>query len=563
MAEVIDIQPAVDASNALRVVDGMRLKGLVQSSRTEKLDKLESYYRTTQHAHKLYDWDGHMDGVDPVPGVPGFDVPISQRRPSAQIDIARQIVKRLTSLTLGHGRWPDITVDGDPEAEDYVNELVRQSRLQARMVEARNLGGAEGSVALTFGFIDGKFRVSVLNAKHVFVLEWADRDELRPAAALESYCYTRLVYAGTEEKPKAKKFYYARLWTQTHEVVWDPIPEELAAAGGWARVVPSQSVRHNYGFCPVYWVQNSPASADVDGESDYEGLTGIFDQLSYLASQTTKGVIANVDPTLILKMDPSEGTTIRKGSNNALLVPGGGDYLTLPPDAVRTAKEWAAYLRREAEESSQTVFTDPEKLSGNAQSAAAMRILYMPMLAQCDVLRDQYGAGAMVVLLKDALAVCRKMAQSSAPEGPIRWTADGRRIQDRPVAKLPPRTREEDGPDGGEPVRIVEERTPGESSEITLSWPPYFPDTWADKKTAVEAASMAVAKKALISQETASRAIGPMFGVEDPEKESERMEAEADDLMARMQLGGPEPSMTTEELFGEGPAPREQIEGDG
>ncbi|NIV32443.1 MAG: hypothetical protein GWN58_24285, partial [Anaerolineae bacterium] len=32
------------------------------------------------------------------------------------------------------------------------------------------------------------------------------------------------------------------------------------------------------------------------------------------------------------------------------------------------------------------VLTDPEKMSGSAQSAQAMRIIYAPMLAKCDLL---------------------------------------------------------------------------------------------------------------------------------------------------------------------------------
>lgn len=548
MAGVIELKTASTVGavtgDGLAAVRDLRLQAMTQSARAAKLDHYESYFRATQYVHRQYDWDGRRQGYGSVADIsPGYYIPLAQRRPSCQIDLARQVVRRFSSLVFGHGRWPEINVDGDDDAQDYVRELAKQSRLQAKMVEARNLGGAEGTVALSFAFIEGKPRVAVHNAKTMFVLAWADRDELRPQAVLETYSYTKYLYETGSNEAKAKTFYYARLWTAEQETIWDPIPKSVAEDGSWP-AVPHKTVRHDFGFCPVYWIQNNPCSQDIDGDSDYEGLPGLFDEMSAVASQTTKGVKANTDPTLIIKEKRTQnGGQIRKGSENAIWAEGGADYLTLDPGAIDAAEKWLNRLHREGEESAQVVLPDPEKLAGKAQSAAAVRILYMPMLSQCDILRDQYGAGGLVEILKGMLHAARNF-EGQGDGGPIKLTSDGRRIQENPVVKLPPKYEERDG------TKFKVERVPGESSEITLNWPPYFPDTWADIKLAVDAAVAATGKKAVLSQETAVKTIAPKFGNFNTDEELERMEEDQDKALEIAAQTGPQDTISGNELYG-------------
>jgi len=486
---------------------GPRLVGFTESERAQKLATLESYYRCKQYDSRPYSWDGSRDGYGAAsPGLQAnnFYIPEGQRRPCTRIDMPRRIVKRLTSFVLGHGAYPTIIVKGDKKAEDYVRALAVAARLQARLIEARNLGGAEGAVGLGFAIVNGKPRIRVHDARHTFVLRWEDRDELIPGAVLETYSYKRYVFEKGGERPQERKFWHARLFTETSEIVWEPIPESLARQPAWSAMVKHRRVDHNFGFCPIVWVQNTPNSTDIDGEPDFEGTLDKIDDMAALSSQVSKGTRANVDPTLVVKDTPGNNSgVIHRGTGHALYSEKGAEYLELKGDSVKTAIEWLVFQQKEVEATTQTVFPDPEKVAAKAQSAAALRMVYMPMLSHCDILRDQYGHAA-VDLLKMMLRVCKG-------ETPARV-----------VVNLPPRVIEEREGEGPR----VEQLEVGQSDQAELVWPPYFPDTLQDIKTGVEAASVGTGGRPVVSQQTAVRFVAPLVGNPDTEEELARIAAE-------------------------------------
>lgn len=531
---------------AVEDVSNLRLDAFVECARSLKLDKYERYFRAKQYDHRKYNWDGK---VIPPEGQeadiePGWFVPLAGRRPSTRIHQARKIVTRFTAMTLGGERFAKINVHGDDEAEDWCQELVRVSRLESKMVEARNNGGACGTAVVSWCFVEGKPRVNVHAAQRCFVLRWADRDERRPAQVLESYRYKRTVIE--EGKPKEKEFFYARLWTQDEERIWDPIPVDLARDGTWAAVVSSTAVQHGFGFCPVYWVQNLPDGENDDGESDYEGQIDNFDAMSTVASQITKGTNGNVDPTMVIKDDPNNNVgSVRKGSENAIYSKNGADYMTLPGDAFQAGIEWLREMRNESSETSNIVFPSPDELSG-AKSAAALRVLYGPMLTQCDTYRTQYGK-AIEAIVRDMLEVSREVFGTEG--GEVFVTPEGQRVQTLPTIELEDRIVEERSEETGETKQITKKRSPGKSTNVVLNWPPYFPDTWADIALAVEAGSKATGGKAILSQETAVKNIGPKFGALNAEEELERIH-EDEEQIAERQNAQMNEQLKAEALYG-------------
>lgn len=188
-------------------LQNQRLILLATSGRFARLDGMESYYRCRQYESLGHDWNGYLNGPAGDHAVqPGY-VPIKQRRPSVRANLPRTITKRLTSMVFGKDRFPRLEIPGDSDAEDYVNALAQAAKLATKMREARDLGGAEGTAVMSFGFMQGKPRIQVHNAKHMFPVEWADKYEFRLKSVLECYMYP-LTIRDKEGNPKVKNFYH-------------------------------------------------------------------------------------------------------------------------------------------------------------------------------------------------------------------------------------------------------------------------------------------------------------------------------------------------------------------
>lgn len=522
---------------------------LCEGERFASLDKAEAYFRGRQDDGKTYDWDGRVRGYDGEGSIDaGFEVAHSQRRPDARYDVGRLIVRRLTSMVFGQDHFPELRVEGDELAEDYVRTLATESRLSTRMAEARDLGGATGTACLSFGFVAGRPRVQVHNPKHITVMSWDDEDELRPAEVLKAFAYSKSVYDPEQKKVVKRTFWRVRWWDKTREITWRAIPQEIAEDDNWQAWGEGTTGRveivHAYGFCPFYWIQNRPCSAQYDGEGDFEGQESTIDRINHLMSATTKGTIANVDPTLVVHMDPTHNLgDIKKGSNNAIFSPGGADYLELKGTAVAAAERQIDRLIQGVLDVCGVVLADPGKLSGAAQSARALEILYAPMLANCDILREQYGEHGIKPLLLDMLRVARKFKSSMASYDPETGKAT------RMAVVLPLRMEhvENDTEEGY--AEVAFEREPGVSEQIALNWRPYFAPTWNDINAATNAAKSANGGKPTISQRTSVQAVSVLFGVKDVDAEIDQIEMEHEkDIEKAMGTFGP-PAPTTGEPF--------------
>jgi hypothetical protein len=505
----------------------LRLDALCQGRRFQILDRLDQYASCRQYDRLRHNWDGYGIGYGGEQAVfPGYYVMLDKRRPNVRYNLGKVIIGRLTAMAMGEESWPEVTVPGDDEAEDYVKALATESRLQERMQEARNQGGGSGTACLSFSFVDGVPRVKAHEAKHMYPQRWVDKDEHVLGAVLKAYRYQRTVFL-PDGKPVEKDFYFARYWDEQIETVWDPIPDELAKAGTWATGVRSYTVRHGYGECPVYWTQNLPDTEREDGISDIEGLEDNFDKINHLLSATTKGTIANVDPTLVIKDDATKNLgVVQKGSGQAIFAKGGAEYLELQGTSLKTGNDQADAIVRVCLNTAGVVIGDPDKMAAKAQSSLAMKMLYLPMCNQCDLLRVQYGA-LIVKVLRGMLRAARLI--TSIEPGPIQTTADGVRIQQRPVVVLPPKVQTQDKPraapgDPAESEEVVTDRVPGESDRLELKWPPYFQPTMPDVQAMVTAA--VAAKGQTISQRTAVKFTAPVFGVTDVDQELAEIDVE-------------------------------------
>lgn len=509
----------------------LRIDLLCDSERTARLDRFEAYYRSKQYEGRRYDWDGRLRAYNSELTVaPGWVIPLKLRRPSVRYDLPRLIVRRFTALVFGEERFPQVIIDGDEDAQDYVRALAEIAGLKSKMQEARNRGGSQGTAVVSFAFIEGEPRVSVHNAKNIYVLKWADWDMRRPAVVAEIYPYPRTVIDQVSGKAVVKEFYSVRYWDESVEVIWGAITSDQAKQNTWVNV-PHETVTHGYGFCPVYMAQNRADSDDQDGDSDLEGLEDNFDSINELLSAVKRGAIANVDPTLVIKDSPQNNPgMVKKGSDNAIWAINGADYLELEGTSIKTGLELAQQYADYALAVAGVVLGDPAEMAAKAASAAALRMMYMPMLVEADGYREQYGRHLLVPLLLGMLRAAKKIG--NAPPGAIKVLDDGRRVQDKPGVVLPDRWADEPSPDGGKTVKKNYPRKPGTLETITLNWPPYFPATWTDNKLAVEALVSAAGNKPIITQRTAVENAAQIFGVSDVNAEMVELENERAEAVA-------------------------------
>lgn len=187
-----------------------------QSMRYARLDRLDSFFQCTEYAHLKHDWNGHsadyMETVSPQSALPpGYtqpalnaeeNIPMSRRRPSAPLRLTPSIVARFTGMMFAEERLPTLTVEGDPDANDFLNAAVMDAKFWRVARQARNHGGAMGTACITFRLAEGRFVFKAHSPKLIQDVCWADKDRLIPAGILIQYRTLReFEELGSDNKP--------------------------------------------------------------------------------------------------------------------------------------------------------------------------------------------------------------------------------------------------------------------------------------------------------------------------------------------------------------------------
>lgn len=536
MIHGITVASSFGASHTTFGPPSFRARGHIESNRSKTLSRRESYFKSTHHDHKIFDFEGRMIPPGPPMSQPLLSaaeqfshyVPLRFRRPCAPYRLARVITNSFTSLLLGQGRWPKIRVHGDPTSEDFAQQLAKEARLHTTMIRARAIGGSVGTVGLSWRFFEGKPRVQCHNGKHLIVHDWADREAFIPSHVSECYTYSREEWDGEKKRNVTNWYWWRQDWTENADIVFKPVPYDQAADPSFV-VDDERSVQHGDGLCHFVWIQNLPDDDEtvVDGQPDYAELYEELDEIDVIKSVVTRGAKLNLDPTLILKMDPDIMSRfgIKKGSDNAITVGETGDakYMELAGTSIASGIELFTKMRDGILESAQCVVPDPNEVAAAGTSSVALKVVHAPMLAKTDLLREQYGEG-IERLLTAMLTVAR--ARSTAPpelvpvlddnDEPVIDGDTGEPAVDEvlEVVALEPRVIKEIilDPDSGEEVENVEvvDRDPGEGGEVELDWGDYFNPTAEDKMKAVQTLQLATAGK-IISKESATEEVARMY----------------------------------------------------
>lgn len=527
---------------------GFSPRSLLVGERFFELDRFESYWLGRQHDAKAFDFDGRFASprsTTPTISAEKFHqfVPLRARRPSTPYPLAKVIVNAFTSLVFGEGRFPTVKIDGDPDTEDFLRTCSRVGRLPMHMIRARNVGGSMGTAGVSWSFYKGKPRFEVHNPKNLHVHAWADRVLLIPEHITEVYTYYRIEWDGKQKQFAKVYYWFRRDWTEDADIVFKDVRYEKDKDPAWD-IDEEKSAAHGEGRCHFEWIQNLP-SDEIDGQPDYDGLTDQFDAMDTLVSVVMKGATLNLDPTLLLKMDPElvARKGVLKGSEHALIVGEGGsaEYMELGGASLEAGVKLIDALRRQILETAQCVVVDPNEAAAQGASSVARKMVYAPMLAKSDVLREQYGTALERIL--DAMSVSARRAM--AKPKPVATLQPGQEEADlpteEPVFDLPPRVLMEKVIDQATGMPLVDPQTgdemperpvqvprrPGDGGEINLRWPPYFEPTPDDQAKIVTTLSTAVGGKAILSAETAVDVAAMAYGL-DPAEERERVARESE-----------------------------------
>lgn len=495
------------------------------SERQLALDVLWRHFRCQSYDARKLEWDGtpRLDHLETeaiatqgaIP--PGFVdagaslVPLRFRKPSAPYYLARAIVKRFTGLLFSSKRHPVVTVEGDPLTEDYLNAVIETGRLWAQMIQARNFGGAMGTVAIGFSLLHGKPVFEVFDPRWC-TPKFIDRTSQELASIELRYQYPDEVRDPETGQWVEGWFWYRRVIDTETDTVWARVPVGDGDEPKWEKW-KSREVEHGLGECPVQWIQNEVVQDDIDGDPDCHGCYDMIERIDSLNAQADRGIISNCDPSLVINSD-HELDSLTKGSGSAIKLEAGGgaQYLEINGSGPKAAREMADGLEQKVLLMAHCVLDQAR--SAVAKTATEVDRDYSAMWEKCDVLREQYGEKGVKRLLEKVLRLLRKVT------GEIRVDPQtGMKV--RSTVLLPPKAvKLEDGSTEYTP------RVLGQTEGVlSLSWPQYTQPTLDEIGKGVKAAVDAVAG-GVLDLEHATKFISGYFKVEDVQAMLEKLKTE-------------------------------------
>jgi hypothetical protein len=500
--------------------------------RFNELDRRDAYFRGTVYDGRPFDWDGLPRQQNAKPLIVGASAqqvyrnyngddekaPVKMRRPNTQYALGRIVPNRFAAMLFGNRVFPHIQVPKSKDTEHYLNGLVKKAQLKLHMYNAALLGGSMGSVVTMFKVVNGRFRIENFNAKWVTPL-WDDFGENEMSAFSICFPIAKLEFNKDKNIWEHKPYLYRRIVTEQFDVEFQLQPGKVVFHGDGVSVKPKDDsplvinedrvYEHGYGFVPAQFIQHLFRPDQIDGDPACEGAYDLIDRINEGLAAVHGAVQANLDPTLVLKLSADDyaklmsmGGVVRTGTDGTGVVVGEkGDakYIEITCEGIKAAMEIIGELRTYMLEVVDCVIADPHKLTGAAQSAAAIQLLYSPMLAKTDVLRVQYGEQAFRKLLGKMLNAYFMLTEAREDEE----TGDILNPKLKMIEVQDPETNK---------MRQVEPDPSVEYDDIELLWGDYFPPTTADMFQATEAAVMATGGRAVMTVARASRALASYYG---------------------------------------------------
>ncbi len=522
--------------------DGFSAASFVKSPRCQLLNWRHSFFKCTQHDEKTFDYQGQPAPMGPAylrhlaynAGKSDLQSSHMQRRPISPMRTLRTIVKRFTALVFGMHRWPAIRVVGDPKSQDFASALAEAQKMHHVFTAARNIGGACGTVGMSWRFKDGKPTLRAHAGGTLFVHEWEDQEEFIPAHVTQVYRYQKPGINPKTRKKEMQWFWHRRDWTLEADIAFVDVPDMGPGDPVWI-VDPTNTFEHKDGFTHFVWVRNSPPDedSDPDGYPDYHGVEEPSTALDVLNNVNVVGAVKNLDPTLILGIDKKQldrGAAVRKGSDNALVVglDGMAGYLELSGASITAGSELTEKQRRYILEAAECVVLDPDQAAASGMSSVAIEEVYAPMTQQAGVLRVQYGEAIERILEQQIRSYRGTVRNGTVIEVPVDDDGnEGEAVEVVPTLALAPRVKEvdvlgEDGKPTGEVDIEIIERELGEGGDVVLEWPPFFKPSPLEQQQKASSIGTANGGKPTMSWKSSVEKVAAIEGL-DPEEEWQRL----------------------------------------
>jgi hypothetical protein len=495
------------------------------SARFRALDRLERFVAGTQYEGLPSFWDD--------------DTPLLDRAPCIVYPIVDCAIRSHTSLVLGEGRFPVLTMHGDDDdAADHdgldadaaavLDRLIAKTAKQVglRSVSRQLLEAAMGSgtaVAILCAR-NGRLTVDTTLAKWctpTFAL-----DDRRVVTALE----IRYVYTVDELGPDRRPHPVCKLYRRMIDAVSDTTyhPENAAENGSEPQWRVASQVDHGFGFCPVVWYRfmaGCGTVAEIDGHAIHEKLLDEVTAHDFAVSQRHRATMSTLDPILVeIGVDEDEQPAplgamasspymtpdmqAAEAANGRYRSPRAGpvkmgrkrapgmayqyrdsaakvDMLTLPGDAMQAGTDNARDIEAKLAESLHWVPIDPKTLQTSAQmSGRAIEWLHKKQIEFCNEVRTDVEQHLLLPLVDMLL----RMALSFSRRDNVGLYLSG-------LADAAPLLVSFERPAEGGTVRWM-------PPDVCFQWPAYFPPTESDEKAAGDA-TRADYKAGLITLRTA------------------------------------------------------------
>jgi len=499
------------------------------TQRQKTLMALNSFFRVAEHDGKEIAWNGNKyvplheqanylrSGYSPEYSGYGEDVPRDLRRPVASMGIVRNIVSRFTGMLFAQERKPRIAVPGDPKTEDYLNAQLEYGNFWSGMIQARNFGGAMGSSAIGFRFVQGHLRFETLDPRWT-TPEFTGRgyQDLNKLTVQYTYAVEKKQRDGSY---KQEWYWYRRVIDRMNDTTWVPVPCKDGKEPYWD-YIKNNVVQHGMGEVPYEWVQNSRVEDEIDGDPDCLGCYEAITAIDVLLSEAYSGTINNCDPTLVLTGEQALTLSeIKKGSDNAIRIGNGNaTYLELQGAGQRSAIEMVKALEERVYRLAQCVPDSVLFQNGSGEKTELeIKRIFASMYERADALREQYQP--------PMLRICQKLLKFIRAVTRLQPREDGSYI--RGYVFCPKRPLQQ--PDGD----VVEvPRDIGKGEICNAVWPPYQDASWTERETMQRVYStMVTSDPPQMTNTTAMMALAQAFKF-DPLKEIKALQKEKADKEA-------------------------------
>lgn len=442
--------------------------GQARIFRKDILDVYDQYFDNTQYDSKQ-NWETAIKSEDYVP--------IRDRKPRIIYNVAKVVVNKVTAKLCGAKTFPKFSVEDDPDDTAFFNTVIKAADLRLNLLEPVRHALLSGSSFVRYFLVDGNLEMEYALSKYCY----PKFDSIGQLEEIEiKYIYEDYDDLKANGDPKLK--WYRLFMTKMADILYDN-PDYISGAKPEFQEV--ERAEHGLGWVQGEWLPTAKNKFDPDGPSLIGDILGFIDDLNYSLSQSSQAVGYNQEPQLgINGVDEEELDSLTRSSQKAwnLGREGEAKFIESALEGVKQAMESRGDNRNRMLEVVRLVILDPEKIAGSAQSGKAMELLNEPLVELLDELRTIFEPRFKNLVLKMSLTCLVMNARGEAT------------MIETPKGYMPT------------------------SMDLTLDWPSIFPPTLVDiglMTTAAAAASTAN----IISRETLTKWLAPVFGVEDVEEE--------------------------------------------